>query len=302
MIDLIPERCRSVGRRFAREHQMRTPRNVLPIGGRDSCLTFRALVATGWCRVVLVALLVLLGSGLAACAPDAHRESDTGSDSIVEPPQRTAIRFEAPMEVFDVLEDFLINVPRTVPNVWFDETSIRTAYAPAFEGSTPEQRLEMLFTNAVLEEASRIYRELPEFTGFQELYDTYVDGFSRCLKDSPFPDITWFGFDSDEGNSSVDTVPPTDHVVLEGRELVEFWETQAGCAQYASTYPTLAPDYRDELIRPQRDHFVQELRTYLLANPQSVMPLNDSKTDYGIFGGWRILPDGGHYSVEYTIY
>ena len=302
MIDLILERCRSVGRRLAREHHMSILECVQLVGGRYCRLACRVGAATRWCRLVVLALLVLLGSGVAACAPDAHSESDAGGHSIVEPPKRTAIRFEEPMEVFDVLESFLINVPRTVPNVWFDETSIRTARDPAFEGITNERRLEFLFTNAVLEEASRIYRELPEFNGFQELYDSYVNGFARCLRDSPFPDITWFGFYSDEAISSVDTVPPRDYIVLEGRELAGFQATQAECAQYAATYPTLDPDYRDELLRPQRDHFVQELRKYLLANPQSVIPLDDSKTDYGIFGGWRILPDGGQYSVEYTIY
>ena len=259
----------------------------------------RATASLGWSGLIVIAVLLV---SVSACTSDEGRLADGGDGASAEEPKRAPIRFEDPMDVFDVLEGFLINVPRAVRSVWLDETSIRMAVAHDFDGITDEQRLSYWFTNAVLWEAERIYRDLPEFAGSQELYTAYVEGFARCLEDSPYPDITWFGFSADDAISQVDTIPPTEFIVIEGLELIEFRETQARCAQYAAMYPALDPAHRDTLLRPQREHFVRELRKYLLSNPQSVAPIEDAATDYGIFGGWIILPDGGNYSVETVIY
>ena len=79
-----------------------------------------------------------------------------------------------------------------------------------------------------------------------ELHDAFYGVFEQCGRDSPWPDVKMSERVGYAAGDVLSLGPEDDISQYEYRELLH------ACGRYAATYPTLAPEVRDELLAPQR--------------------------------------------------
>jgi len=96
------------------------------------------------------------------------------------------------------------------------------------------------------------------------LFDALYEAVDECSAEAGWPQIQLYDVSNDD--------------VLKyerefGLSLEMFLDLRHECSKYAVTYPTLDPQYRDELLSRRREHFMQAVRDWVAANPDLVVPI-----------------------------
>lgn len=113
---------------------------------------------------------------------------------------------------------------------------------------------------------------LPDDVGRHQgiLYDALYEAVNKCAAEAGWPQIQLYDVSNDD--------------VLEyerefGLSLEMFLDLRHECSKYAVAYPTLDPEYRDELLSRRREHFMQAVRDWVAANPELVVPVDHHDGD-----------------------
>lgn len=96
------------------------------------------------------------------------------------------------------------------------------------------------------------------------LHDAENDAMDECAADAGWPGVQLYDVSQDMGEQY-----ERDY----GLTLEMFLDLRHECAKYASTYPTLDPDLRDELLSTRRVHYMEIAREWIAANPDQVVPV-----------------------------
>ena len=96
------------------------------------------------------------------------------------------------------------------------------------------------------------------------LHGAENDAMDECAADAGWPGVQLYDVSQDMGEQY-----ERDY----GLTLEMFLDLRHECAKYASTYPTLDPDLRDELLAKRRAHYMEIAREWMAANPDQVVPV-----------------------------
>ncbi len=96
------------------------------------------------------------------------------------------------------------------------------------------------------------------------LYDAEIEAMDECAADAGWPGVQLYDVSQDMGEQYERDF---------GLTLEMFLDLRHECAKYAATYPTLDPEYRDELLAKRRAHYVEIAREWMAANPDWVVPI-----------------------------
>ena len=168
--------------------------------------------------------------------------------------------------VLELLEGYIINVPPTASFISIFETT-KAWLASSYYNADTSAEAEVLdrFEGAVLSAASFAYDSVPPSSGSQVLHDAFFAVLEDCGRGSRWPEGELFGL-----------------------SYYEYQQLKHECARLAASYPTLDEAVRDELLKPQREHYaravIEELST---ANPPVEVPARyRDELDELLANGW----------------
>ena len=156
--------------------------------------------------------------------------------------------------VMDLLERYIINIPRTAAFVAFYDTG-RAGVATSHIHAAAEPGSEVIreFERRLLVWANHATLLLASDFDSEVLHDAFFGVLEQCGRDSPWPQVELFVMDRGQGTDMTpDRIEPTF-----GLSYYEFQQLRHRCARRAATYPTLDSATRDELLAPQRDHYAK---------------------------------------------
>ena len=154
--------------------------------------------------------------------------------------------------VVEFLENYIINIPTSASFIAGYEIS-RAQDGIKYIHANNESAAVAEFENRLLVWAYSL--QLPFFTerSPEALHEAFFDALEECGTASPWPDVELFVV---EGNRGGEVLPD----IIEsnaGLSYFEFQQIKHRCARYATTYPTLDPVVRDELLAPQRAQYAE---------------------------------------------
>ena len=173
--------------------------------------------------------------------------------------------------VMELLDSYVINVPPTaafISDFEMAKAMHATDYINAEAGA--EGDILRRFENEVLYHALSAISSssVPESSGSQVLHDAFFAALEDCGRDSSWPEVELFVMGDGRGYDVLpDSVEPTF-----GLSYYEYQQLKHECARHAATYPTLDEATRDELLRPQREHYARLVLDGLAANPHIEVP------------------------------
>ena len=171
--------------------------------------------------------------------------------------------------VLELLEGYLINVPPTAAFISRFEKS-KAWHASHYINADAGADSEILdrFESEVFYHAGAGISSLAESRGSQVLHEAFFGALEDCARDSRWPEVELFVMhNGGGGDMAPDLIEPTF-----GLSYYEFLQLRHECARYAATYPTLDEATRDELLRPQREHYARAVLDGLTANPHIKVP------------------------------
>ena len=105
------------------------------------------------------------------------------------------------------------------------------------------------------------------------LRDAFYQSLDICVESSQWPEIKLYS-ELQDGYIPVTKDELTSYQDRYGMTLDEFLDFRHECHKYAATYPALNSVHRDELIKIRRDYYTESLREWILANPETVVPID----------------------------
>ena len=187
--------------------------------------------------------------------------------------------------VLELLESYIINVPPTASFISIFETA--KAWEASYHNNAnagAEAEVLYRFEGAVLSAASFAYDSVPPSSGSQVLHDAFFAVLEDCGRGSRWPEVELFVMSDGRG---YDVLPESVEPSF-GMSYFEYQQLKHECARLAASYPTLDEAVRDELLKPQREHYaravIEELST---ANPPVEVPARyRDELDELLANGW----------------
>ena len=102
------------------------------------------------------------------------------------------------------------------------------------------------------------------------LHDALYEAMDECAAEEGWPGVRLYDVSQELGEQYERDF---------GLTLDMFLDLRHECSKYAVTYPTLDPEYRDELLARRREHFMQAVRDWMAENPQLVVPVEHYEGD-----------------------
>ena len=171
--------------------------------------------------------------------------------------------------VMELLDSYVINVPPTAEFISdFELAKSQLASFYINEEAGADSEILGRFEAEVLYHALSATSSVSESSGSQVLHDAFFAVLEDCGRDSPWPRVELFVMGDGRGYDVLpDIVEPTF-----GLSYYEYQQLKHECARLAATYPTLDEATRDELLRPQREHYARVVLDGLAANPHIEVP------------------------------
>lgn len=155
----------------------------------------------------------------------------------------------------ELVSRYIINIPNGayfLPN--FELQAAKSASWHSHNSAGDEARVMRDFERAVLHAVDgAALNRLQLAHEPVRLHDAFYAVFEQCGRDSPWPLVKMV---ERKGTGAGDVLfrdPALDISDYEYKELLHV------CGRYAATYPTLDPEFRDELLAPQRAYFAKEV-------------------------------------------
>ena len=98
------------------------------------------------------------------------------------------------------------------------------------------------------------------------LHDALNEAKDQCATEKGWPGLQLYDISQEMGEQYERDYGLTLDMLLDLRHE---------CSKYAATYPTLDPQYRDQLLAKRRDHYMQAVRDWIAANPELVVPVEN---------------------------
>ncbi len=183
----------------------------------------------------------------------------------------------------------IVNVYRRDRNATFRTNADKRAYDKEERQwleneATDEERHRWYFALAIQLQIGQAQNSLPAELGeggilqasyYEAMRECAAEhGYSGLLLADPPPD-EYDRLELEEGISFdgtyYDRLEPDFGITLD-----EYFDIRHGCANWAQHYPTLDEAERDRLLNLRNEHYWQEIRDFLLKNPDVIIPRLDS--------------------------
>ena len=171
-----------------------------------------------------------------------------------------------------LLEGYIIDVAPTAGFIWrFELAKSQLASYYMNAGAGAEGEALHAFQNRVLGSVDTAAKVLWENGGSQVLHDAFFGALEDCGRRSRWPDVELFVIGDGRGYD-VDPVTVESYELLYGLSYYEYLQLRHECSRYAATYPGLDEGVRDELLRPQREHYARAVVDSLADLPHIEVP------------------------------
>ena len=102
------------------------------------------------------------------------------------------------------------------------------------------------------------------------LHDAGDEAMDECAAEAGWPGVQLYDVSQELGEQYERDYGLTLDMLLDLRHE---------CSKYAITYPTLDPEYRDELLAKRRAHYMKAVRDWIAATPELVVPVEHHDGD-----------------------
>ena len=154
--------------------------------------------------------------------------------------------------VMELLDSYMVNIPPTAEFIalWeANKASVSNFYH--YADAEAQEELIRVFEMWVLQSVPKAMTSLPEAD--QTLHEAFFEVLDACGRASAWPEVDLYLVDGASGYDKMSHLAEP----MFGMSYFEYQQLRHQCARYAATYPTLDSAVRDDLLKPQREHYAK---------------------------------------------